>query len=270
MSYDLSGRTALVTGASAGIGTALAKRYAAAGAGLVLVARRQERLEALAEELRQAHGVEVAVIAADLSDPAAPSMIVEQLAERGITIDILINNAGYGVPGKYLSVEWQTHLDFEQVMTIAVMHLSYLLLPGMLERRWGRIVNIASLAGHIPGSAGHTCYEAVKAWMVRFSESLHFEYADQGVVTTAICPGFTYSEFHDVTGTRDQVSRMNKRMWMSAEEVAEQSLAASEKGKIVHITGGLNRMIARMFRFLPRGTVYRLIRQQSAKFRKAD
>lgn len=267
---QLKGRTVLITGASAGIGKALAREYAAAGANLVLVARRLDRLEELAEELVGTHQLEAVSLAADLSDPAAPEKLLEQLKERQIAIDVLVNNAGYGVPGKYLSVDWRVHRDFEQVMTIAVMHLTYLLLPGMLERGWGRIVNIASLAGHVPGSAGHTCYEAVKAWMVRFSESLHFEYADKGVITTAVCPGFTYSEFHDITGTREQVSQMNKRMWMSAEEVARQALEASEAGEIVHITGGWNRMIARLVAWTPRKLLYRVMKKQSRKFRKSD
>ncbi len=270
MTKKLTGKTALITGASAGIGAALARRYAQAGCNLVLVARRAERMAELGQQLEVAHSIRSRTIATDLSDPAAPTHLHQRLVEQDITVDILINNAGYGVPGKYLSVAWQKHRDFEQVMTVTVMHLCHLLMPAMVERGWGRVINIASLAGHMPGTEGHTCYAAVKAWMIKFSESLHFEYAGKGVTTTAICPGFTYSEFHDVTGTRDQVSRMNKRMWMSAEEVADQALKASEAGKIVHITGGLNRMIARAVRWLPPRAVYHLMSGQSKKFRKLD
>nr|XP_061797979.1 uncharacterized oxidoreductase YoxD-like [Nerophis lumbriciformis] len=266
----LQNRTALITGASSGIGRALAFEYARAGANLVLVARRLNRLDQLSKELTEKHAIEAVALVADLSDSAAPEDMVRQLTEREIDVDILINNAGYGVPGKYLSVDWQVHRDFEQVMTIAVMHLTYLLLPQMLDRGWGRVVNIASLAGHVPGSAGHTCYEAVKAWMVRFSESLHFEYASKGVITTAVCPGFTYSEFHDVTGTREQVNKMHKRLWMTAAEVARQTLQASESGKVVHITGGWNRLIARAVRWAPTGLLYRVMKKQSSKFRKTD
>ena len=267
---NLSGKTVLITGASAGIGQALARVYAKQGSHLILVARRLERLNALAAELTSQYPIDVHVVSSDLSDPEAPQNLVDTIGQRGWVVDILINNAGYGVPGKFLSVDWQDHRDFEQVMTIAVMQLCHLLMPAMVERGWGRVINIASLAGHLPGTEGHTCYAAVKSWMVKFSQSLYFEYAKQGVITTAICPGFTYSEFHDVTGTRDQVSKMNQRLWMTAEKVAQQTLRASQDGEIVYINGRLNRMIARAVRWLPSGWVYRLLQGQSKKFRKLD
>ena len=208
MQKDGLGRTALVTGASAGIGRAFAEVLAAHGYRLVLVARRADRLEAAAAELRQRHGIETSAITADLAEPDAPARLAAELERRGLTVDVLVNNAGYGVPGRYEQSPWARHDANLRVMVTAVCELTHRLLPGMIERKWGRIINIASLAGHVPAPAGHTLYAATKAFLVRFSESLHAEHVRDGVHTCAVCPGFTYSEFHDVTGTRAKVSQM--------------------------------------------------------------
>ena len=165
-------RWALVTGASAGIGEAFARELAARGNSLVLTARRLDRLETLASELSEKYSVRIECIAADLADPAAPTQLCVAIAQRGIAIDILINNAGYGVPGSFLTPDWKTHIDFIQVLMTAPCELVYKLLPGMRERRFGRIANIASLAGLVPGSAGHTLYAASKAFLIKFSQSL--------------------------------------------------------------------------------------------------
>jgi len=270
MTNKLKNKRVLVTGASAGIGAAIAREYAKYGAHFVLTARRKEKLEELAAELKDKYGAESYCISADLADPATPQAIFDELQTAGIEVDVLVNNAGYGVPGKYLSVDWQTHAAFNQVMITAVMHLTYLFLPKMLEQKFGRIINIASLAGFMPGTEGHTCYAAVKHWMIPFTESLHFEYSRKGVHSTAVCPGFTYSEFHDVTGTRDQMKNMSKRMWMTAEEVAEQSREASEAGKVVRINGKLNNVIASVVGLMPRKLKYFIMAKQSKNFRKTD
>jgi len=271
MSYaDLKNKQVLITGASAGIGSAIADEYAKYGANLILVARRKEKLEELAATLKEKYGTESIAISADLAKASAPQAIFDELTSKNIKVDILVNNAGYGVPGKYLSADWQAHADFNQVMVTAVMHLSYLFLPHMVEQGYGRIINIASLAGHMPGTEGHTLYAAVKHWMIPFSESLSFEYAKKGVNTIAVCPGFTYSEFHDVTGTREQMKHMSKRMWMTAEEVAKQTLEASEKGKIMHINGKINYAIASMVKFMPNKLKYYFMQKQSKSFRKTD
>lgn len=175
VSREGTGRTALVTGASAGIGRAFAELLAARGYHLVVTARRRDRLEAVAAMLRQQHGVSVHVIVADLADPAAPAALVAEIASRGLHVDVLINNAGYGVSGRLTALPWETHQAFLQVMVAAVCELSYRVLPGMAERRWGRIVNVASLAGLLPAPAGHTLYAASKAFLIRFSEALGAE-----------------------------------------------------------------------------------------------
>ena len=163
-------RWALVTGASAGIGAAFARELGRRGASLVLTARREDRLAILAAEMLQRHGTRVECIAADLADPAAPEKLCSEIARRGIAIDTLINNAGYGLPGSFVSQPWPKHAEFIQVLMTAPCELAYRLLPGMQQRGHGRIVNIASLAGHIPGSAGHTLYGASNAFLNKFSQ----------------------------------------------------------------------------------------------------
>ena len=263
-------RFALVTGASAGIGAAFARELAVRGASLVLTARRVDRLENLATELRDKHGTHVECIAADLADPAGVEKLCVEIAHRGIAIDILVNNAGYGVPGNFLTPSWQTHADFFRVLMTVPCELTYKLLPGMQQRGYGRILNIASLAGHIPGSAGHTLYGASKAFLIKFSQSLALENTTTGVKVCAVCPGFTYSEFHDVTGTRGIVSKMPKRMWMHAEEVARIGLDAAERGEIVYVTGRVNRAIKSLFKLLPDRFALRAMQKRSRDFRARD
>ncbi|HZP65148.1 MAG TPA: SDR family oxidoreductase [Rudaea sp.] len=261
---------ALVTGASAGIGAAFARELAARGHALVLTARRIDRLEALAGELASRHGVRVECIAADLADPAAPAALCAEIARRGLAIDVLVNNAGYGVPGSFLVPPWQAHADFIQVMITAPCELVYKLLSGMRERGRGRIVNVASLAGLIPGSAGHTLYAASKAFLIKFSQSLALENAVHGVKVCALCPGFTYSEFHDVTGTRGVVSKMPGWMWLDAASVARIGMDAVERGEIVCVTGRVNRIIKALFKLLPDRMALRMIQKRSKNFRNAD
>lgn len=263
-------RWALVTGASAGIGAAFARELAARGMSLVLTARRGERLQELARELEDRHRVRAVCLPADLADPAAPQRLCTDIDQRGITIDWLVNNAGYGVPGAYLSQPWQRHADFIQVLMTAPCHLAHLLLPGMRERGHGRIANIASLAGHVPGSAGHTLYAASKAFLIKFSQSLALENGARGVNVCAVCPGFTYSEFHDVTGARAIVSKMPSWMWMGADAVAREGVDATERGEIVHVTGRVNRAIKALVTTLPDRLALRLVQRRSKDFRVLD
>ena len=255
-----------MTGASAGIGEAFARELAARGSNLVITARRRERLDALALELQQ-HSVRVEVLVADLADPAAPAALCAEIDRLGIAIDTLVNNAGYGVSGRYTKPDWRTHADFLQVMVTAPCELVYRLLPAMQARNAGRILNIASLAGLVPASAGHTLYAASKAFLIKFSESLALENASFGIRVCAICPGFTFSEFHDVTGTRALVSRMPRWMWLSSSEVAKQGLDATERGEIVWITGRVNRLIKSLVKLAPDRFALRRVQKWSKSFR---
>lgn len=268
MTREGTGRTALVTGASAGIGAAFADVLAEAGYGLILTARRADRLEAVAARLRERHGVPVAVLVADLADPAAPAVLVEAIAAAGLTVDVLVNNAGYGVPGRYAATEWTRQRDFLQVLVTAVAELTHRLLPGMIERRFGRVLNIASLAALVPAAPGHTLYAASKAFLVKFSESLAGECRADGVHVTAVCPGFTYSEFHDVTGTRAQVSAMPRWMWSDALDVAREGLAAVTAGRPVVVTGRVNRAIAFGVKHLPAFIADAAVHRSARNFRK--
>jgi uncharacterized protein len=243
MPREGDGKTALVTGASAGIGQAFAELLAARGYAVVLTARRRDRLEALAKSLADRHGVRTDIIVEDLADPAAPARLADTLAARSLSIDVLINNAGYGVPGSYLKSRWADHQRFIQVMTTAVCELTYRLLPGMFERGWGRIINVASVAGLVPSAAGHTMYGASKAFLVRFSESLNAEGRDRGVHVTALCPGFTYTEFHDVLGTRQQMQGIPKVMWLRADQVVREGYDAVMQGEPVVINGWIYRRL---------------------------
>jgi uncharacterized protein len=261
-------RTALITGASSGIGQAFAEVFAANGFDLVITARREDRLRTLAASLETQHGVRVHVIPIDLSDPAASAALGDRIVADGIAIDALVNNAGFGVPGTFLKSDWPRHSEFLQVMLVAVVELTYRLLPGMLDRGYGRIVNVASLAGLLPGVAGHTLYAATKSFLIRFSESLATEVASRGVHVTAVCPGFTFSEFHDVSGTRQIVSRMPSFMWMNADPVAKQGFDAVMAGRPVVVPGRVNSAIATLARLLPYRAVYAMNRGAGSRYRK--
>jgi short-subunit dehydrogenase len=187
---------ALVTGASAGIGAEFCRQLAAQGYQLVLVARRKDKLQAIAEELKETHGAHSYIITADLSKSDACQSVVTRLEDENIDIEYLVNNAGYGLPGSFHVPDWQEHADFIQVMMTAVCELTRHLLPGMQQSGRGFIVNVASVAGLVPSSAGHTLYGASKSFLIKFSESLALENENTGIKVTALCPGFTYSEFH--------------------------------------------------------------------------
>ena len=263
-----SKKYALITGASSGIGEAIAREYSQRGKPLILTARRTERLEALAKELSL--NAPCVVIAADLSDRNAPSELFQQTQARGLLVDTLVNNAGYGVPGRYLSSTWNTHEDFLQVMIHAVGELTYLYLPAMEQAGHGRILNIASLAGLAPASAGHTMYGATKAWLIRFSECLALETVAKGVNVTALCPGFTYSEFHDVNGMRSSISKLPKFIWLSSEQVAKIGVDAVESGKTRVVTGRTNKLIAVLCKYLPDWLSRALVASKSKEFRNMD
>jgi uncharacterized protein len=263
-------KTALVTGASAGIGAEFARQLAGHGCALILVARRLERLQQLADEIQAAHGSRCNIIALDLSDPKAGSDLMAQLQQRGLRVDLLINNAGYGLPGHLISQDWSAHAASLQLMLASPTELCRMFLPGMIANGFGRIINVASLAGHVPSSAGHTTYGAIKSYLIRFSESLALEMQQTGapVKVLALCPGFTYSEFHDVNGARARVNQLPKFMWLDAPTVVSQGLAALERGERMHINGRVNRLIAAVCKYLPTRLANALLNRHANKFRE--
>ena len=163
---------------------------------------------------------------ARLADPATPARLFAETQARGLFISTLVNNAGYGVPGRYLSADWKTHADSLQVLLTSVAHLTHLYLPAMEAAGRGRILNVASLAGLVPPTGGHTLYGPAKAFVIRFSETLAKELGPRGVHVTALCPGMTYTEFHDVNGMREKVSQLPKGIWLTSAEVAKLAVDA--------------------------------------------
>lgn len=243
-------RLALVTGASAGIGEAFAELLAERGFDLALTARRADRLEALAARLSQAHGVEAFPIAADLADPEAPARAMEAVAARGRVVEVLVNNAGYGLPKRFAATPWRDQARFIEVLVAAPLHLSRLVLPGMLERRWGRIVNVASLAAFAVEPPGST-YPAAKRFLVSASRAMWLELRGSGVHVTASCPGFTWTEFHDVLEVRASMDALPRFMWQGPRAVVEESWRAVERNRPVVVTGLVNKAIAAASRFMP-------------------
>ena len=243
-------RLALVTGASAGIGESFATLLAERGFDLCLVARRLDRLEALASRLAEQHGVEAFAVPADLGDPQAPEAVVKAIAARRRDVDVLVNNAGYGLHQRFATAPWAVQSEFLEVMVRAPMHFARLVLPGMLERRWGRIVNVASLAAFAAEPPGST-YTASKLFLLSASRALWLAHRGSGVHITASCPGFTYTEFHDVLGVREAMGSMPRFMWQSSRAVVEESWRAAERNRPVVVTGLVNKVIATAMHFLP-------------------
>lgn len=261
-------RLCLITGASAGIGLAFAHLYAERGYDLVLTARRQNLLEKLAEDLKSEWGADSIIITADLSKEGAVDNILETIKATGRNIDVLINNAGYGLPGTFDNTSWQDQKDFLQTMLNVPAEFVHKIIPQMKAQGFGRIINVASLAGHIPGSAGHTLYGATKSFLIKFSQSLNAELDGSGINVSALCPGFTYSEFHDVNNTRDLVSQMPKYMWQSAQDVVREGFIAVENNKAIAVTGKVNKFIAALFKIMPDALAFYLVKKRSKDFRK--
>lgn len=253
-------RTILITGASAGIGAALARECAARGHDLILTARREGPLAALAEELAAAHGVAAAVVVADLAQPDAPARLVETIAARALRVDGLVNNAGFSRTTGFLTTEPADHAAMIRVMLTAPVELSRLILPGMVARGWGRVLNVASLAGQMPATGGDTLYGPIKSFLIKASQGLWLETQGTGVHVTALCPGYTYTEFHDVNGSRAQVSAAYPRwMWMDAERVAHIGWAAVEANR-PRVTPGLaNNVLAALGGLLPDALALKMV-----------
>ena len=209
-------RTALITGASAGLGKEFARQLAMEGYRLVLVARNPGPLEDTAQALRDAHAVEVLCLPADLSDPVAPSALKATLDERGIHIDYLVNNAGIAGPNLLDEGDWEKQRDFYQLMMISMAELCHLLVPPMQAKGFGRVINIASVAGRLP-RAGGCNYGPTKAWVIAMSEELALTVKKDGVLVTALCPGFTHTEFHERAGLMEMKNSMPDWMWYNAE-----------------------------------------------------
>jgi uncharacterized protein len=242
-------RWTVITGASSGIGAELARVFAARGYPLVLTARRHERLEALAEELRGAHGIEVEIAALDLEDREAPRDLAEMLRDAGVTVHTLVNNAGFGLRGGFATLPSERQIAMIDLNVTALTALSRLLLPGMIERRRGGILNVASTAAFQAGPS-MAVYYATKAFVLSLSEALHEEAKPHGVTVTALCPGPTTSEF---AATADlEKSKLFTRGAMTASDVARIGVDGYEARRAIVVAGAANRAGALGAKFFPR------------------
>ncbi len=232
------GTAALVTGASSGIGTALARGLAARGHNLVLVARREERLRELASELEADHGVRALPLPCDLLDPEARSELPLRVGELGFEVSVLVNNAGFGTAGPFIEQDIDRELAQVRILCEAVVDLTGRFAPGMAERGSGAILTIASSSGFqpLPQTAG---YGAAKAWALSFSEALNVELRSQGVAVTAVCPGPVKTEFFEVSGPHPVENFFPKFVHISAERCAKDALKALERNRRIVVPGSL-------------------------------
>jgi short-subunit dehydrogenase len=264
-----SDRTALVTGASSGIGAEIARGLARRGHGVTLVARREDRLRELAEELSSGHGVRAEVIGADLADLASRNRLVEQVDERGLAVAILVNNAGFSTMGPVARSDVEREVAMVRTDVEAVVHLCSAFVPGMVERRGGAVVNVASTAAFqpLPGQAG---YGASKAFVLSYGRALGAELAGTGVTVTTLCPGPVETGFATAAGMSDEEagSALPKVMWVSAADVAAAAIDGADRGRPVVIPGAPNRILASLAHHAPRRLVLPILARQHPALRE--
>ena len=254
----MSAETALITGASSGIGWELARLFAADKTNLVLVARRQDKLDQVAAELRRDHGVQVQVLAKDLADPQSPQAIFDALAAENVTVDILVNNAGFGAVGSVADLPMEKQMEMVQVNVTALTHLTRLFLPGMIQRRSGGIFNVGSTAGFQPGPY-MAVYYATKAYVLSFTEALAEEVIGTGVQVTCLAPGPTATGF---AATAHLENKLLFRLGtVDARTVAQAGYRGFRRGKVLVIPGLRNKLGALAVRFVPRAWVRKVTKR---------
>ncbi len=248
---DLSDRIALVTGASSGIGKEIAELYASKGCNLVITARREEFLQKIKVELEERYSVVVNTIIEDLSDINSAERIYNYCISNDLSVDILVNNAGYGLLNTFDKISLKQHVDFVNVLSTSVVTLTHSFLSGMLDREFGRIINISSISGLTsPANASGGMYSGVKSMVIKFSEGIHKEYSHKNVYCCAVCPGFTHTEFHE--NMKEFKNSIPSFMWMTSKEVAKEAHEASMQGKELYVNGFFNRFLLFVMRILPK------------------
>lgn len=247
--------TALITGATAGIGAAFARRLAAARYDLILVARDTSRLDQKAAELVDQYGIAVEVFPADLADPERLRAVEARLADPDRPVDVLVNNAGFGLASSFLHSDVDEEERMLNVLVRAVLRLTHAALPGMVARERGAVVNVSSMAGFLPGGT----YNAAKAWVTNFSESLALQYAGRGVKVVAACPGFTHTEFHQ--RAEMDTSAIKDWMWLDADQVVEETLRDLRKGQAVSVPGKRYQAFGAVLKHAPRALVSSFLRK---------
>lgn len=244
-----AGKTALVTGASSGLGMEFARQLAAAGCQLILVARRQDRLESLRQELQTRHQIRVDVIPADLADPDSPPRLYAEIQRRAITVDVLINNAGFGLYGEFLSVPWPREREMLAVDLLAVVHLTKLFAAQMAARKSGQILLISSIGAYQP-SPTYAVYSAAKTFILFFGEALHYELRATGVNCTVVSPGITATDFLAVAGQAQ--SRFQRLTMMTSAQVVRIALRAMVRRRPSCVPGLINGVLTWATRLVPR------------------
>jgi uncharacterized protein len=255
---------ALVTGASSGIGDALARRLAAEGTALVVVARDRKRLDALAKELTAAHGVEVEVLRADLAQKAPLAAVEARLRDEATPVDLLVNNAGFGTFGPFVELDPDEEDREVRVNCLALLRLCHAAAPGMVTRRRGGILNVSSMASRAPAPR-NSVYAATKAFVTHLSEGLHEELRGSGVTVTVVEPGFTRTEFQDRAGLSDNAG-MPDFVWQSSDQVAQAALDGVRRGRAIVVPGAHNRVAAGLATLVPRGVKRRVVGVMSGRF----
>ena len=246
---DLRGKWALVTGASSGLGVDFARELAERGASLILVARRLERLEEVAGELREAYGVDVDVIPMDLGAPGAPQELYDRVARAGRSIDVLVNNAGYGVYGYFLDIDWDRERSMLELDIVNLVHLTKLFARDMVSRGYGRIMQVSSI-GAYQATPTYASYTAAKSFVLHFGEALQYELRGTGVTCTVVSPGVTKTEFLEVSG---QTPTLYQRLvMMDSPTVARIGIRAMLRGRSSIVPGFLNAISAWFVRLTPR------------------
>ena len=253
--------TALVTGATAGIGLAFCRELAERGHHLVIVARNRARLENVSDELRARHSINVEILAADLSKRAALRRVADRVADRDRPIDLLVNNAGFGMRKSFLKGDVADEEAMFDVLCRAVLVLSHAGALSMKDRGRGAIINVSSVAGFVPVGT----YAAAKAWVTAFTETLAHELAGSGVSATALCPGFTHTELHERANL--DMSRLPKVMWLEADRLVRDCLDDVKAGKVISVPGVQYKLIVGMTQLAPRGLV-RAISGRAASIRR--
>jgi uncharacterized protein len=262
MRDELKGRTALVTGASSGIGVDFARELARRGVNLVLVARRRDALEGVAKEMRDSYGIEVRVKPVDLSEAPSRDRLYGELEAEGCNVDMLLNNAGFGLFGGFVESNWERVNQMLQVDMVALSHLTRLFTPGMIRRRWGRILLIAASTGAFQPSPTYAAYGAAKSYVLSLGVALNRELRDTGVSCTVACPGVTATEFFQVSGQRQTLYQ--RMTIMPSTMVANVALTALVAQRPLIVIGRLNAFMAWSTRFMPRtwsaALAYRLMK----------
>lgn len=267
---EVNRKLALITGASSGIGAAFARLAASRGFDIALIARREDRLRALASELAAKHGVTTIFRPTDLCAPGAAPSICNWLMAADRRVDVLINNAGYSIPQSFAGAPLEKHLNYLELSLIGPVSLTRHIIPGMIESGWGRVINISSITAFSSGGKGHTLYPASKSFIVKFSQSLNAEVAEKGVYVTAVCPGFVDTEFQQANNMSDKMASMPQYLKQTPEAVAEEAWARNNRGVEVVVPGVLPKFAAAAMKLIPEQVLTPITRAAAAKYYVGD